>query len=112
MAKDDVFTKVEIEASVDAQAWRSNLETQLLPVIERAARKRMKAGTYVVNVRFLVERDGSISDVQAMNDPGYGLAEGAVKAVKKGPRWTPGEYQGRKVRSYHTQPITFVIQDK
>jgi protein TonB len=70
----------------------------------------MKAGTYVVNVRFLVEKDGSINDVHALNDPGYGLAKAAEKVLKTGPRWSPGEQNGRKVRSYHTQPITFVIQ--
>ena len=70
----------------------------------------MKAGTYVVNVRFLVEKDGNISYADALNDPGYGLAKAAVKVLNTGPKWTPGEQNGQKVRSYHTQPITFVIQ--
>ena len=69
----------------------------------------MKAGTYTVNVRFLVEKDGSISDVVALNDPGYGLAKAAEKVVKTGPKWTPGQQGGKTVRSYHTQPINFVI---
>ncbi len=72
----------------------------------------MKAGQYTVQVRFLVELDGSITNVEALNDPGYGLSKGAVQVVKTGPKWTPGEVGGRKVRSYHTQPITFVISEK
>ena len=71
----------------------------------------MKAGQYIVNVRFLVERDGSISDVKALNDPGYGLGAASVKVVRTGPKWKAGEQNGRKVRSYQTQPLTFVIHE-
>lgn len=104
--------KVEIEASVDAVAWRSNLEKNLQAPIEKAVRKGMKVGYYIVLVRFLVEKDGTMSDVKALNDPGYGLAQASVNVVKEGPIWTAGEVNGRKVRSYHTQPITFVISEK
>ena len=106
-----IFTKVDVEASVDRQQWIDHLTMNLRSVIEKAAKKGMKAGTYIVNVRFLVEKDGSITDVQALNDPGYGLAKASVKVLRTGPKWTPGEQNGRKVRSYHTQPITFVIQE-
>ena len=106
-----IFEKVEIEASVNMLLWRKHLEVNLLPYIERAAKAKMKAGNYTVNVRFLVERNGAIADVKALNDPGYGLAKGCEKVVRTGPRWLPGEYKGKKVRSYHTQPITFLIQE-
>ena len=107
-----VFTKTEVEASVDRQQWIDHLTNNLQSPIERAARKGMKAGTYIVQVKFLVERDGSISDVHALNDPGFGLGLAAVKALKTGPKWQPGMQNGKVVRSYHTQPIIFVIQDK
>jgi hypothetical protein len=106
------FTKVDVEASVDAKQWIDHLSAILRPYIEKAAKKGMKAGTYTVQVKFLVERDGSINYVEALNDPGYGLAKGAVKAIKTGPKWVPGQENGRSVRSYHTQPITFVIQEQ
>jgi protein TonB len=106
-----VFEKVEVEASVDRQQWIEHLIKNLQSPIEKAAKKGMKAGTYTVQVKFLVEKDGSISYVEALNDPGYGLAKAAVKALKTGPKWRPGEQNGKKVRSYHTQPITFVIQE-
>lgn len=108
---ENIFIKVDVEASVDAEQWIDHLVQALQTPIKKAAKKGMKAGTYTVNVRFLVERDGSIADVQALNDPGYGLAKEAVKALKTGPKWKPGEQNGRKVRSYHTQPITFMITE-
>jgi protein TonB len=106
-----IFEKVEIEASVDVRQWRRHLESQLQRYIEDAASQGMNPGQYTVQVRFLVERDGSITDVKALNEPGYGLAKGAEEVVRRGPKWSPGEQNGRKVRSYHTQPITFVVSE-
>lgn len=107
-----IFQNVEVEASVDAALWKSHLEKNLLPYIEKAARRRMPAGTYIVIIRFLVEKDGSIAEVKAINDPGYGLGEGAVKVLKSGPKWKAGSVNGRPVRSYHTQPIGFSITER
>lgn len=107
--EEDIFVKVDEEASVDAKQWKQHLEANLQPLIEKAAKKKMKAGTYTVLVRFLVEKDGSISQVKVLNDPGYGLGKGAEKVVSNGPKWKPGKQNGKIVRSYHTQPISFVI---
>jgi len=106
----NVFEKIEVEASVDRQEWIDHLTKNLQSVVAKAARKGMKPGTYTVLVKFLVEKDGRLSDVHALNDPGYGLAKGAEKVVSSGPKWKAGEQNGKKVRSYHTQPITVVIQ--
>jgi protein TonB len=110
--ENQIFTKVEIEATVDPKQWQRHLQTNLQRYIEDAASAGMEPGTYTVQVKFLVERDGSIADVQALNDPGFGLAKGAADVVKKGPKWSPGIQNGKQVRSYHTQPITFVIQEQ
>jgi periplasmic protein TonB len=107
-----VFTKVDIEPSVDIQQWIDHLTKNLQPYIDKAAKNGMKPGQYTINVRFLVEKDGSISYAEALNDPGFGLAKGAVKVLKNGPKWNPGEEKGREIRSFNTQPITFVIQKK
>jgi protein TonB len=110
--ENQIFTKVEIEAKVDPRQWKRHLESQLQRYIEDAASQGMAPGQYTVQVRFLVERDGSIADVQSLNDPGYGLGKGAVEVVKRGPKWEAGIQNGRPVRSYHTQPITFVIAEE
>ena len=107
-----IFHKVEIEASVDQKQWIRHLQSQLQRYIEDAAANGMDPGTYTVQVRFLVEKDGSITDVQSLNDPGFGLAKAAVDVLKKGPRWTAGIQNGKPVRSYHTQPITFMVQEQ
>jgi periplasmic protein TonB len=110
--ENQIFTKVEIEASVDAKQWKRYLENNLQRYIEDARDQGLAPGQYTVQVRFLVERDGSIADVQALNDPGYGLSKGAVDVLRKGPKWTPGIQNGQKVRSYRTQPITFLLTEE
>jgi protein TonB len=106
------LSKVDIEASVNPSWWRRHVNNQLDRYIEDAVSSGISPGTYTVNVRFVVEKDGSINGIKALNDPGYGLAQGAMEIVKIGPKWTPGERYGSKVRSYRIQPITFVIQEQ
>lgn len=109
---DQIFTKVEIPAKVDQKAWRRHLENHLQRYIEDASSDGMPPGQYTVLVRFLVERDGSVAQVSVQgNDPGYGLGKAAVEVLKKGPKWSPGEQNGRKVRSFQLQPITFVVSE-
>jgi len=70
-----VFKKVEIEASVNRAEWRKFLESRLQTFIENAAAKGMKPGQYTVQVRFIVELDGSITSIETLTNHGYGLEE-------------------------------------
>ncbi|HRI20091.1 MAG TPA: energy transducer TonB [Panacibacter sp.] len=69
------------------------------------------AGTYSVMVSFTVDKDGNVSDVQALNDPGYGTAEEAVKAIKKSRQWIPAFQNGRNVTYRQKQSVTFVVTE-
>lgn len=108
---EEPIENVEVQATVNINLWRSHLQRQLERYIEDAANAGMAAGQYTVRVKFVVEKDGSITDVKALNDPGYNLAKGAEEVLKKGPKWIAGQQNSKKVRSYHTQPITFVVSD-
>jgi hypothetical protein len=105
---DQIFLKVEIEASIDTSIWRQYLQARLYSFLDTGA--SIPVGNYTVNVRFVVEVDGRISSPKAMNNPGYGLDKACSDAIREGPRWKPGEIFEGVVRSYHTQPITFLIE--
>jgi protein TonB len=60
-----------------------------------------------VFVSFVVERDGSISDVKVMKGVGYGMDEEASRVIKKSPKWKPGKQAGKPVRVRFNMPITF-----
>ncbi len=106
-----IFNKVEVEAQFPGgeAAWRRYLQNNLdanTPVDNGASE-----GTYQVVVRFVVSKDGSISDVQAETSFGHGMEQEAVKIIKKGPKWTPALQNGRNVNAYRRQPITFVVAE-
>ncbi|MFT3676571.1 MAG: energy transducer TonB [Chitinophagaceae bacterium] len=105
-----IFEKVEIEASFKGgeSAWRKFLERNLngnVPIDNGAPE-----GVYTVYVQFVVSKDGSISDVRALTNHGYGMEQEAVRVIKKGPAWTPAVQNGRAVNAYRKQPITFQVQ--
>lgn len=111
--KDDdenkIFEKVEIEASFKGgeSAWRKYLERNLnanTPVDNGAPE-----GTYTVIIQFVVDRDGTISDVKPLTKRGYGMEDEAMRVIKRGPPWEPAIQNGRKVKAYRKQPITFIV---
>ena len=110
--KDDdnkIFEKVEVEASFKGGegAWRKYLERNLnasTPVDNGAPE-----GNYTVVVQFIVDKEGNISDVKANTNHGYGMEEEAVKVIRRGPPWVPAVQNGRNVKAYRKQPITFQV---
>ena len=55
---------------------------------------------------FVVERDGSITDIKIIRNLGYGTDKAAMDVLKKMPKWRPGEQNGKKVRCTFIIPIT------
>lgn len=59
-----------------------------------------------VFVTFVVEKDGSLTDIKVVRDIGYGTGAEAIRVLKKSPRWIPGEQNGKRVRVRYSLPIT------
>jgi len=59
-----------------------------------------------VYVTFVVEKDGSLTDIKVIRDIGYGTGKEAIRVLNKCPKWTPGEQNGKKVRVLYPLPIT------
>ena len=75
------------------------------------ARENGIAGTVVL--RFVVEKDGSVGQVEILRDPGGGLgaeAERVLAAMNATRRWEPGKQRGRPVRVYFNLPIRFQLE--
>jgi protein TonB len=62
-----------------------------------------------VFVQFIVEKDGSITDVQTVKGIGGGCDEEAVRVVQSSPKWKPAKQRGRPVRQRMVLPITFIL---
>jgi protein TonB len=65
------------------------------------------SGSIRVYVSFVIERDGSMTDIQVKRDPGYGLGKEAVRVLKSlKTKWSPGMIAGKPVRTAYNLPIT------
>ena len=64
-------------------------------------------GTAVVS--FVVERDGSITDLELVRDPGAGTGAEAMRVVRSMPRWEPGRQRGEPVRVRFKLPVKFKL---
>ena len=65
----------------------------------------------LVQVGFVVEKDGSITDVKVVQSAHSTLDREAIRLVKAMPKWIPGKQNGNTVRAYFTQPIRFVLRN-
>jgi len=109
-ANDYVFEKVEIEASFPGgeSAWREFLG-QTLDASVPIKRKAPK-GAYTVWIQFIVDKEGKLSSFKALTDQGYGMEKEVIRTLKKSPPWTPAYMNGKTVKAYRKQPITFVVE--
>jgi periplasmic protein TonB len=108
------FTKIEKEAKFPGgpEAWRRYLERNLNANV--AAEDGAPTGNYTVKVQFIVDKNGSISNVQAIEVPKVcpTCGEEAVKIIKKGGAWEPAIQNGRPVTYQAIQFVTFKVAEE
>jgi len=96
---DQTFTKVEIESDYPggAGAWARYLN-KTLHYPDEAVNNEIQGQ---VIVQFIVDKEGNVSNVEAISGPtDGGLRDEAVRVIKKSGKWTPAIQNGRQVKSY------------
>ena len=67
--------------------------------------------TFRVYVSFVIERDGSMTDIKVVRDPGYGLGREAIRVLKSlKTKWSPGIIGSKPVRTAYNLPIVVDMQ--
>lgn len=67
----------------------------------------------IVNVSFVIEKDGTLSTIKTQGPKiGYGLEEEAVRTLKMSGKWNPGKIKNKSVRSKYLLPIKFSPKKK
>jgi protein TonB len=105
---DKTFVKVEIESEYPGgmPAWLRYLNKNFRYPDEGLNNEIQ--GT--VMVQFIVDKEGNVSDVEAVSGPTEGgLREEAMRVIRKSGLWIPAIQNGRKVKSYKKQPVIFKI---
>lgn len=95
----------DVDAKFDGN-WHSYLKKEVkYPEISQV---HNESGTAYVT--FVVEIDGSVTDVKVLNkDLPHSLQKEAIRVVKASPKWNPGSKNGEKVRSPQTVKINFIL---
>ncbi|MDR6193795.1 energy transducer TonB [Siphonobacter sp. SORGH_AS_0500] len=114
---------VEIKPSADNDAPLLNVEIQPefpggIEALNRFLQKNLRYPTQAqqanvsgrVFVSFVVDRDGSISQIEVEKGIGFGCDEEARRVLREMPRWKPGRQQGRSVRCRFHLPIAFTLE--
>ncbi|MBQ5737620.1 MAG: energy transducer TonB [Alistipes sp.] len=63
-----------------------------------------------VVIKFVVEKDGKLSNIQVLQSPDKTLSDAAVQVLQKSPKWKPGKQRNKPVRVTYTLPVSFKIQ--
>ena len=66
---------------------------------------------YTVYIQFVVDKSGNITDVKPLTDFGYRMEDEVSRIIKNGPHWTPAIQNGKPVKAYRKQPVTFLVTD-
>ncbi|HMI06032.1 MAG TPA: hypothetical protein VK528_00695 [Flavobacterium sp.] len=64
-----------------------------------------------VVLSFIIEPDGTLTDIRVIHDAGFGTGPQIAKLLETGPKWIPGEKDGKKVRVFHTLPIPVITEE-
>ncbi|HUS02642.1 MAG TPA: energy transducer TonB [Chitinophagaceae bacterium] len=122
--------EIQVNNAIEAPVKKENLENVIADFVEIEAKFKGNWGAYVQKeieknidelidagatgtciVKFVVSKDGSVSNVEAITMKGTKLAEVAVNAIRKGPKWIPAIQNGMQVNAYRQQPVTFKINE-
>ncbi|KQM72499.1 hypothetical protein ASE74_23130 [Pedobacter sp. Leaf216] len=90
-----------------AKAWSKYMERNLRYPY-KAQEENVQGKVFV---SFVVEKDGSITDVTVVKGIGFGCDEEAIKVIKKSPLWKPGKNKGTAVRVRYNMAINFQISN-
>lgn len=62
-------------------------------------------------MKFIVRKDGSVSDLKVLKGIGFGCDEETVRVLGSMPKWNPGKQNGKPVSVYFTIPVNFVLEE-
>ena len=107
--KNGVYTKVEVMPVYEGNDQALNDYVNSKIVYPEQAVENNIEGT--VRVQFVVNENGTISDVKTVGTKlGYGLEEEAISVVRNLPKWTPGKVGGKNVKTRLSVPITYKLE--
>jgi protein TonB len=105
-----IFTAVEVEPEPAGgiQKFYDFLSNKIK--YPNAAKEAGTQGKVIMT--FVVEKDGSLTDIKVLREPGNGLGDEATRVLKLAPKWKPGIQNGKPVRVQYTIPVNFSLGEQ
>lgn len=105
-----IYTKVDVSAKFPGgeAKWNEFVKAKIFENANALVDDPESRG--VCTLQFVVNTDGTISNIKPLNLHGTELARVFVKAIRTGSKWLPAELNGQKVRSVMTQKVTFLTR--
>lgn len=107
---DDIVPFVGLEEEPSFPGGEAALYKFMADHVKYPDLARTSGITGKVYIRFVVEKDGSVTNVKVMRDIGGGCGSEAVRVVKMMPKWKPGKQRNRPVRTEFNLPISFNLK--
>ncbi len=107
VAEAEIFTVVE-----DAPAYPGGDESRIKFLMDNIKYPQMAKESGIqgtVYVTFVVEKNGSVTDVRVLRGIGGGCDEEAIRVIQAMPSWNPGKQRGKPVRVQFNMPIKFTL---
>jgi protein TonB len=105
----DIWVNVQVEAKFTGN-WENFLRKNLNP--EVPVNNDAPTGRYSVTVLFVVDVDGTVSDIKPISNVGFGMEQEAVRVLKKAAKWEPAFQNGKHVKAYRKQVIVFEVVEE
>ena len=118
VGNEGVYNKYDSGKTITTKVFTRELKEATCENFKNHLEKNMKSdvgidngiipGLYQVIIGFIVNIDGSISDIQAETHFGFGLEAEAIRVIKNGPKWAAASFFGIPVKVYRRQPVIFM----
>ena len=105
--EEEVF--VVVEHDPEFPGGMEKLYQYLSSNIQYPVEAKAKKVTGTVYITFVIEKDGSISNIKPLRCPDESLCAEAMRVVKNMPKWKPGRQRGKPVRVQYNLPIKFSL---
>lgn len=104
-----VYDFVSLEKAPEFVGGMKKFYEYLGRSVKYPAEAQMHKVSGKVFLSFVVEKDGSLTDIKVDRKAGYGFDEEAVRVLKESPNWIPGVQDGKIVRVKYNIPISFSL---
>ncbi len=109
LKEDKIYVKTDVPVTYPGgdEAWNLYVENNRNKTV--TTDNEAPAGSYTATVKFIIHKDGKMSNLEIVKDPGYGTGKETLRLVNKARDWIPAKIKNKPVTAYHEVSIHFAV---